>query len=343
MKIRMKPEKLNCWEYKHCGREQGGKNCHKDGVCPAAADQTFHTFNHGLNSGRACWLVAGTFCDNNVAGTFADKIESCRNCDFYKMVQNNEHAFSTEEESIRLYAATHMGLVRKANEDRYLVKKFTDGTLLLAVADGMGGHSAGDYAAEILRGRLANMQIIPVGREAETLSEMAVETDKFIIKVGGTDEAFEGMGTTLLCVFIRDCTAHWVHVGDSRFSIFRKGRLLQITQDQNLARILVEEGEITIEEVAEHYSRNILDQAVGSAMEDPETGREDLKDNDILILSTDGFHNLVMPETIISQLKRKENLNIRADSLINLALEKGGTDNITIVIADLSVNPPTPC
>jgi hypothetical protein len=262
----MQPKKLNCWEYKKCGREPGGKNVNEDGVCPAADEQTFHTFNHGINGGRACWLVAGTFCDNIVSGTFAEKIDTCRNCEFYKMVQDDEHAFSTEEDSIRLYAATDVGLVRKANEDRYLVKKFKDGTLLLAVADGMGGHAAGDYAAEILRGKLANMPMISIGKEAETLSKLAVATDKFIIEVGDTEEEFEGMGTTLLCVFIRDCTAHWVHVGDSRFSIFREGKLLQITQDQNLARYLVEEGEITPEEVAEHYSRNILDQAVGNGI-----------------------------------------------------------------------------
>ena len=334
--INMQPKKLNCWQHKKCGREPGGTNADKDGICPAAAERTFNAFNRGINGGRACWLVAGTFCDNNVSGTFAEKIDSCRDCEFYKMVQNDEHSFSTDGSGVRLYAATHVGLVRKANEDRYLVKKFADGTLLLAVADGMGGHSAGDYAAEILRGRLANMQIIPAGKEAETLSQLAVETDKFILEVGETDEAFEGMGTTLLCVFLRDNIAHWVHVGDSRFSIFRAGKLLQITQDQNLARFLVEEGEITIEEVAEHYSRNILDQAIGSAMEEPETGAENLSKNDILLLSTDGFHNLVLAKTVISQLERREDLKTRADSLVNLALKEGGTENITIVMAELS-------
>ncbi len=329
------PTKHNCWQYKKCGREPGGTNATKEGVCPAATENTFHTFNHGINGGRACWLVAGTFCENVVSGTFAEKIDTCRNCEFYKIVQNDEHSFNTEDSTIRLYAATHVGLVRKANEDRYLIKKFTDGGYLLAVADGMGGHSAGDYAAEILRGRLANMQVIPAGMEAESLSKLAVETDKFILEVGDTDEALEGMGTTLLCVFIRDNTAHWVHVGDSRFSIFRDGKLLQITQDQNLARFLVEEGEITLEEVANHYSRNILDQAIGSAMEEPETGAESLNENDILLLSTDGFHNLVLAETIESQLSRNETLKIRADSLVDLALKKGGTDNITILLAEL--------
>ncbi len=337
IKNKMKPQKSNCWEYNKCGREPGGVKADKDGVCPAAEEKTFNTFNHGINAGRACWLVAGTFCENKVSGTFAEKIDTCRNCDFYQMIQDDEHSFSAEEENIEFYATTHIGLVRKANEDRYLFKKFSDGTLLMAVADGMGGQAAGDHAAEILRGRLANMPLIIAGREAETLSQLAVETDKFIIEVGDKDEDLEGMGTTLLCVFIRDNTAHWVHVGDSRFSIFRDGTLQQITQDQNLARYLVEEGEISIEEVAEHYSRNILDQAIGNAMEEPETGAEKLTENDILILSTDGFHNLVLPEIIVSELQKKQDLKIRADSLIKLALKRGGTDNITIIMAKLSI------
>jgi serine/threonine protein phosphatase PrpC len=332
----LKPQKLNCWEYKKCGREPGGNKANKDGVCPAAVEKTFDTFNHGINAGRACWLVAGTFCDDQVSGTFAEKIDTCRNCNFYKKIQADELSFSVKEEHISLYAATHIGLVRKANEDRYLVKKFTDGTLLFAVADGMGGQAAGDHAAEILRGRLANMPRIAVGKEAETLSTLAVETDRILIETGDRQEELEGLGTTLLCVFLRADTAHWVHVGDSRFSIFRAGKLLQITQDQNLARYLLEEGEITLEEVAQHYSRNILDQAVGNAMEEPETGSEILKSNDILVLSTDGFHNLVLPDVIIYELQRKEELKTRADSLVKLALKRGGTDNITIVMAEMS-------
>ncbi len=332
----MKSQKINCWEYKKCGREPGGSKSEKDGICPAAAEKTFDTFNHGINAGRSCWLVAGTFCDNKISGTFAEKIDTCRHCSFYKKIQADEHSFSVEDENIRLYAATHIGLVRKANEDRYLVKKFTDGTLLFAVADGMGGQSAGDHAAEILRGKLANMPIITVGKEAETLSNLAVETDNLLIETGDRQEELEGLGTTLLCVFLRDGIAHWVHVGDSRFSIFRTGELLQITQDQNLARYLVEEGEITPEEVAEHYSRNILDQAIGNAMEEPETGEEHLEKNDILILSTDGFHNLVLPDVIISELQRTEELKTRADSLVKLALKRGGGDNITIIMAEIS-------
>lgn len=111
------------------------------------------------------------------------------------------------------------------------------------------------------------------------------------------------------------------------------GALNQLTQDQNLARYLVEEGEITLEEVADHYSRNILDQALGSAMDKPETGSVILEPGDILILSTDGFHNLVLPEQIAAELQNSKELKSTADSLVKLALRRGGTDNITLVMA----------
>jgi PPM family protein phosphatase len=329
----MQKPKMNCWEYKRCGREPGGLKAEKEGVCPAAVENPFNTFNNGINAGRSCWLMAGTFCDHDIMGTFAEKIDTCKNCGFYKKVQEEEHSFDTVEGNISLYPETHIGYVKKANEDRYYVKRFQDNTLLFAVADGLGGQAAGDYAAEILRGKLANLPLIPSGKEEEVLAALAVETDSFLLTAGEKDTDLEGMGTTLLCVFIRDTLASWVHVGDSRLSVYKKGALKQLTQDQNLARYLVEEGEILPEEVADHYSRNILDQALGSAMEKPETGSVILEPGDILMLSTDGFHNLVLPEQIVTELQNSVELKSIADSLVKIALKRGGTDNITVVMA----------
>jgi PPM family protein phosphatase len=329
----MQKQKMNCWEHKRCGREPGGRKAEREGVCPAAVENPFNTFNNGINAGRSCWLVAGTFCDHDIMGTFAEKIDTCKNCGFYRKVQKEEHSFDTAEGNISLYAETHIGYVKKANEDRYYVKRFQDNTLLFAVADGLGGQAAGDYAAEILRGKLANLPLIPSGKEKEVLAALAVETDRFLLAAGEKDKYLEGMGTTLLCVFIRDNLASWVHVGDSRLSVYRKGVLEQLTQDQNLARYLVEEGEILPEEVADHYSRNILDQALGSAMEKPETGSVILEPGDILMLSTDGLHNLVLPDQIVAELRSSAGLKAIADSLVKIALKVGGTDNITVVMA----------
>ena len=82
--------RLNCWEVMMCGREQGGENCAENGVCPAAADQSFDEINSGKCGGRICWAVAGTFCGGCVQGSFVDKRPSCLSCDFYQMVQDEE-------------------------------------------------------------------------------------------------------------------------------------------------------------------------------------------------------------------------------------------------------------
>ena len=82
--------KVNCWEYKRCGREPGGKNARKKGVCPAATSASLSGTHGGKNSGRVCWVVAGTMCDGKVEGSFAKKYDDCRACDFYRLVKAEE-------------------------------------------------------------------------------------------------------------------------------------------------------------------------------------------------------------------------------------------------------------
>lgn len=82
--------KTNCWELKNCGREAGGTHAKDEGVCPAYTEDKLNGVHDGKNGGRACWMVAGTFCGGKVQGTFADKASSCMNCDFYKSVHEEE-------------------------------------------------------------------------------------------------------------------------------------------------------------------------------------------------------------------------------------------------------------
>ncbi len=318
-----------------CGREPGGNRVQDKGVCPASYDDTFDGLNRGENAGRSCWLAAGTFCGGTVQGTFAEKKDSCRECGFYKRVQVEEADTNIHLDTVDIVATSHIGLVRKENEDRYLIKILDDQSLLVAVADGLGGHVAGDYAAEIVRGRLANIQSVPVGKEQATLNHLAVETDRIILKLAEEKHELEGMGTTLLCILLRNNVAHWVHVGDSRLSIWRNRQLIQITREQNLARFLLEEGEITREEVPGHYSRNLLDQALGSAMEEPETGEVKVAAGDLLVLSTDGLHNQVSEETMASILDTPADLEARVRHLVCSSLDAGGRDNITLVAVQL--------
>jgi hypothetical protein len=83
-------KRLNCWEYKNCGREPGGRNVEELGICPATIDTTFDGLNCGKNGGRICWAVAGTFCDGEVQGSFAEKQVSCLSCDFFLLVRAEE-------------------------------------------------------------------------------------------------------------------------------------------------------------------------------------------------------------------------------------------------------------
>ena len=83
-------EKGNCWQFKKCGREPGGARMKELGVCPAATDKRLDDIHGGLNAGRTCWVIAGTFCEGLIQGTFAQKFSSCRECDFYQMVLEEE-------------------------------------------------------------------------------------------------------------------------------------------------------------------------------------------------------------------------------------------------------------
>jgi hypothetical protein len=82
--------KKNCWEHKRCGRESGGENEKDLGVCPAASESKLDGIHGGINAGRACWVVAGTFCGNGVQGTFAKKLPDCIECDFYNLIEEEE-------------------------------------------------------------------------------------------------------------------------------------------------------------------------------------------------------------------------------------------------------------
>ncbi len=141
------------------------------------------------------------------------------------------------------------------------------------------------------------------------------------------------MGSTLVGVLLRDRIAHWVHVGDSRLYILRKGTLTQVTEDQTLARFLLEEGEITAEQIPTHYSRHVMDQCVGCGYAEPETGSLKFLAGDLLVLSTDGLHRQIPESTFNSILNTDTDLENKARALVKAALDAGGKDNITVVMA----------
>ncbi len=330
----MPSRKPNCWEALKCGREPGGTNAKEKGTCPAAIDKVFDGFNQGVGGGRLCWLVAGTFCGEEVQGTFAKKQTSCRNCSFYKQVHAEEGTAKISEASIKAFAISHKGPVLTYNDDRYFMKILEDGSILVGIADGLGGAVSGDYAAEIMTGRLAGMHAVERGFELEQLTAFALESDQAIFKESQKHPDLSAMGTTLLCTVIRGEHVYWVHAGDSRLYRFHESDLLQITEDQTLARFLVSEGEISADQVPVHYSRNVMDQYIGCGFCEPESGSLEWAPNDLLIFSTDGLHKAVPEKKMIEILKKKRGFETKARSMIEVALEKSEGDNMTLVLAE---------
>jgi len=238
----------------------------------------------------------------------------------------------------KFFGISHIGFVRKSNEDRYLIKKLKGGSVLLAVADGLGGGVAGDYAAEIITENLAGMGRISRNSVQPELNQLVRGIDHTIYARGQENAALEGMGSTLIGVLLRDRIAYWVHVGDSRLYHLRNGTLTQVTEDQTLARFLLEEGEITAEQLPTHYSRHVMDQYVGCGYVEPETGRLEFLAGDLLVLSTDGLHRDISGNTFDAILKMDTDLELKAKALVKAALDAGGKDNITVVMAQGSAD-----
>ncbi len=316
-----------------CGRgpEAGkGGRCKQ---CPAVLKSSFDGINEGINAGRSCWLVAGTFCSRKASGTFAEKRETCRDCEFYKHIHAGEGRTSLCIRNIDIFAYTHLGLVKSSNEDRYLIKTMNDNALLLAVADGLGGDVSSDFAAEITKGKLAGLKGLQNGMESEELESFAKELDRIISKKADAHPELANMATTLVCTILKSDVIHWINVGDSRFYILRDNRLIQVTEDQTFARVLVEKGELMPEEAKQHFSRKILDQCVGYGTCDPETGRVSVKKDDLMILATDGLYKMVPKTAILAILKGSGTIEDKTKRLVKSALASGGKDNITLVLA----------
>jgi protein phosphatase len=204
------------------------------------------------------------------------------------------------------FAITHTGLVREDNEDRYLSVELDGGSVLLAVADGMGGEAGGGLAAQIAKDCLEDFDPHSPEPEVHLLSLMQKAHEEILRQINDSP-SHQGMGTTLTAAFAIENRVHWAHIGDSRLYLFRGAELRQVTGDHTIPALLLRDGEIT---EAESF---------------------DLTEGDLLLLSTDGLHDEVPGDTIASILSSEAGLEKRFESLVQQALEAGGRDNITIV------------
>jgi protein phosphatase len=231
---------------------------------------------------------------------------------------------------MRTAAVTHVGLVKDQNQDRFLIKEFSGDSVLIAVADGAGGGPAGLEASGVVIERLNDFE--PDSQTpGDRLVSLMQEADQRIFAAVEKEPDLKGMGSTLTAAFIKGEAVFWAHVGDSRLYLFRGDELTQVTEDDTMAGFLLTEGEISREEARVHPGRNFLFDFIGSGEFEEETGSLTLHKDDILLLTTDGLHDRVPEEKLASILRSNSGLDKKLDSLVTIALEESGKDNVTVV------------
>lgn len=237
--------------------------------------------------------------------------------------------------------------MRPFNEDYHRVWQFPlpRGTLFLyAVADGMGGAAAGEIASKVAVEVLddafnryaeqlsGGARVVTVG----TLIDKAVRLANRRVHQLAQGEGRQGMGTTLTCLAVLDDRAYLGHVGDSRAYLFRGGSIRQLTRDHSWVEEQIEQGHLTREEAEEHEWRNLITRALGTrAQVVPDLIESDVQPGDVFVLASDGLHGQVTPEEIAAELRRTRDRQHVVEYLIALANERGGPDNITLVIVEV--------
>ncbi|SDO04964.1 PP2C family serine/threonine-protein phosphatase [Geodermatophilus sp. DSM 45219] len=232
--------------------------------------------------------------------------------------------------ALRYAARSDRGLVRGNNQDSVYA-----GPRLLAVADGMGGHAAGDVASKVVIAALEHLDDdAPSGDMLQALREAVFDGSEHLREVIRESPQLEGMGTTLTAVLFAGGRLALCHVGDSRAYLVRDGVLQQITHDDTFVQTLIDDGRITPEEANHHPQRSLLLRALNGQDVDPDLSMREARAGDRYLLCSDGLSGVVSEETLAEALQDPDP-QATADRLIELALRSGGPDNITVIVADV--------
>ncbi|MGY1735976.1 PP2C family protein-serine/threonine phosphatase [Geodermatophilus sp. SYSU D00684] len=232
--------------------------------------------------------------------------------------------------ALRYAARSDRGLVRGNNQDSVYA-----GPRLLAVADGMGGHAAGDVASKVVIAALEHLDDdAPSGDMLQALREAVFDGSEHLREVIRESPQLEGMGTTLTAVLFAGGRLALCHVGDSRAYLLRDGVLTQITHDDTFVQTLIDDGRITPEEANHHPQRSLLLRALNGQDVDPDLSMREARAGDRYLLCSDGLSGVVSEETLAEALKDPDPQST-ADRLVELALRSGGPDNITVIVADV--------
>jgi PPM family protein phosphatase len=232
--------------------------------------------------------------------------------------------------ALRYAVRSDRGLVRGNNEDSVYA-----GPRLLAIADGMGGHAAGEVASKIAVAAVEPLdEDRPVGDLLAALRHAVEDANQRIADSIRIDGELEGMGTTLTALRFTGGQVGLVHVGDSRAYLLRGEHLSQITHDDTYVQSLVDSGKLTAEEASHHPRKSVILRALMGADVDPDVSIREARAGDRYLLCTDGLSDVVTAPTLLEALSEGDPQEC-ADRLVELALRGGGPDNVTCVVADV--------
>ncbi|MDT5269806.1 MAG: family protein phosphatase [Acidobacteriota bacterium] len=235
---------------------------------------------------------------------------------------------------------TDKGCVREINEDSGRMVRPADPALLatkgmlVVVADGMGGHSAGEVASQMAAEIVSRVYYETRAEPGEALRHAVEEANRQIHEAAANDESKHGMGTTCTALALCGGHAYAAHVGDSRLYMVRDGRLYQLSEDHSAVNEMVKLGLITKEQARTHEDKNVILRALGTNPEVEVSVLEpfSVREGDRYLLCSDGLHDLVLEDEIASILTESEDIHAAGERLITTAKERGGHDNITVGI-----------
>ncbi len=249
--------------------------------------------------------------------------------------------------SITGVALTDVGQKRKINEDYY---GFFPEPGLFIVADGMGGHVAGSTASQLAVDKIREFfsdthvknEVLSNSVFKEDLDPLALKLKKSveyanysICSAAEQDANLDGMGSTIVCLWLNQRAAYVAHVGDSRLYRIRSRQISSLTQDHSLVYELFKQGEITLEEMQQHPKRHIITRALGMPQVRVELQQIQWQAGDCFLLCTDGLNSMVLDEELLSIILSSNDLKTAAQSLVDLANQRGGSDNITLIILEV--------
>ena len=242
---------------------------------------------------------------------------------------------------MRVASKTDIGNIRENNEDVLYSSAEPVGSLpnLFLVADGMGGHKAGEIASGSAKRfflEYINMTPCSNGELLDYIAEAVKHANKSVYDLSLSDPAYYGMGTTLSVCVIADDKVLIAHVGDSRIYLSKNDTLMQLTNDHTFVGEMVRAGQFSKEEAQRHPSKNALTRALGvERYVSADAPIASVESEDVLLLCSDGLSNMVSDNEISEILRSNLDVQDKADELIERAKKNGGIDNITVVVIQI--------